>query len=227
MVLIDAPWVWLPNLLHGGERWLMVMSHWNIYSAQRLSQGTQAHCSAVMSANEAHFWQQGGKFHRYVLPLPVQTVFLLNKYNNVTAYKKPCSPLPAGSRDVAQEQPLQLNTHIYTHVTYIYTHADWHTCTLTHTHWSIVLGTCRRSLAMPMGMAIRHRLTCENCTSWQCSKRCSDNRFWVFTNIAEVLKMAFFQSTCVSWAVCRRMHSTMFSECVCCTTHNWSLGSIY
>lgn len=66
----------------------------HLFCPKTVAEDAQAHCSAVMSANEAPcvFWQQCGKFHRYVLPLPVQTVFLLNKYNNVTAYKSLVPP---------------------------------------------------------------------------------------------------------------------------------------
>lgn len=75
----------------------------HLFCPKTVAEDPQAHCSAVMSANEApfvvvfffvvlFFWQQGGKFRRYMLPLPVQTVFLLNKYNNVTAYKSLVPP---------------------------------------------------------------------------------------------------------------------------------------
>lgn len=68
----------------------------HLFCPKTVEEDPQAHCSAVMSANEApfvcFFRQQGGKFRRHMLPLPAQTVFLLNKYNNVTAYKSLVPP---------------------------------------------------------------------------------------------------------------------------------------
>lgn len=91
---------WWPLSVTAAWWWKMsewVASHWNprhICSAQGVSRGTLGECTALQCCLQKRptCWQRGGDQRSRPPLLLAQTVFLLNKYNNVIAHKSHVPP---------------------------------------------------------------------------------------------------------------------------------------